>query len=162
MKKASPMAGSRKYFPLSVFIYENAAHCLTWTAQFSILDWFRIKAPCLLLANRWFYWVLPDPLMTLRPECREIRMNFTAFFSVSLYKQLIDGKDITFIATNDWEWQSARTKPSVRFSAIGIWGIHRLYSIAFLLTSASLMREKRRPSYMDFAASFSLIQYKNT
>ena len=47
----------------------------------------------------------------------------------------------------------ARTKSFVRFSAIGIWKIHRLYSIAFLLTSASLMREKRRPSYMDFANS---------
>ncbi len=58
--------------------------------------------------------------------------------------------------------KSARTKSSVRFSAIGIWEIHRLYSIAFLLTSASLMREKHRPSYMDFAASFSLIQYSST
>ena len=102
-------------------------------------------------------WLLPRWKIQLEELC------FSRHFSlVGLYKQLTDGKDITFIATNDWEWQSARTKSSVRFSAIGIWGIHRLYSIAFLLTSASLMREKRRPSYMDFAASFSLIQYKNT
>ena len=95
-------------------------------------------------------------------ECREIRMNFTAFFSVIYINSLLTERILPLLLPMTENGKSARTKPSVRFSAIGIWRIHRLYSIAFLLTSASLMREKRRPSHMDFAASFSLIQYKNT
>ena len=54
-----------------------------WAMHIYYFIIFRIKEPCLLLANHWFYWVLPDPLMTLGPKVSPCRTHLFFILLIS-------------------------------------------------------------------------------
>ena len=49
----------------------------------SFLARFKIKAPCVLPANRWFYWIFTNPLMTLRPRRSKLYIACSDLFFTS-------------------------------------------------------------------------------